>query len=98
MPSAPRWIVTLPAADAIRLEANYFEKNAHRMRYPGYRRQETVCRLGRHRGRLKDRDRRPAQASGMFWTVRGANGIIALRCNRLSRKFADYWASRHEAA
>jgi hypothetical protein len=31
---------------------------------------------------------------GMFWTVRGANSIIALRCNRISGKFADYWESR----
>ena len=36
--------------------------------------------------------------SGMFWTVRGANAIIALRCNRLSGKFEDYWASRSAAA
>ncbi len=36
--------------------------------------------------------------SGMFWTVRGANAIIALRCTRLSGKFEDYWASRSAAA
>ena len=36
--------------------------------------------------------------SGMFWTVRGANAIIALRCNRLSGKFEDYWESRHVRA
>jgi len=36
--------------------------------------------------------------SGMFWTVRGANAIIALRCNWLSGKFEDYWASRSAAA
>jgi len=35
--------------------------------------------------------------SGMFWTVRGANSIIALRCNRLSDKFQDYWESRRAA-
>jgi hypothetical protein len=33
----------------------------------------------------------------MFWTVRGANAIIALRCNRLSRKFQDYWEARRAA-
>ena len=27
---------------------------------------------------------------GMFWTVRGANGIIALRCCQLSGKFEEY--------
>jgi len=35
--------------------------------------------------------------SGMFWTVRGTNAIIALRCNRLSGKFEDYWESRQAA-
>jgi len=36
--------------------------------------------------------------SGSFWTVDGANAIIALRCCRLSRRFEDYWASRSGAA
>jgi hypothetical protein len=26
--------------------------------------------------------------------VRGANAILALRCNRLSGKFEDYWENR----
>jgi len=29
--------------------------------------------------------------SGMFWTVRGANAIIALRCCRINGRFEDYW-------
>ncbi len=41
-------------------------------------------------GRLKQ--------SGMFWTGRGANAILALRCNRLSGKFDEYWESRAQAA
>jgi len=32
--------------------------------------------------------------SGMFWTVRGANAIIALRCCRFSARFEDYWDTR----
>ena len=28
---------------------------------------------------------------GMFWTVRGANDITALRCCRLNGRFEDYW-------
>jgi hypothetical protein len=27
----------------------------------------------------------------MFWTVRGANDIIALRCCRLNGRFEDHW-------
>jgi hypothetical protein len=34
----------------------------------------------------------------MFWTVRGANAIIALRCCRISGKFEDYWEARSTAA
>ena len=32
--------------------------------------------------------------SGMFWTVKGANRIIALRCCRLSGKFEAFWEAR----
>jgi hypothetical protein len=32
--------------------------------------------------------------SGMFWTVRGGNAIITLRCCRLSGRFEDYWEAR----
>jgi len=38
------------------------------------------------------------KASGMFWSVRGANAIIALRCCRLSGRFEDYWETRSSAA
>jgi hypothetical protein len=38
------------------------------------------------------------KCSGMFWTVRGANAIIALRCCRLSCRFEDYWADRSRVA
>ena len=34
----------------------------------------------------------------MFWSVRGANTIIALHCCRLSGRFGDYWESRSSAA
>ncbi|MGP8174971.1 MAG: hypothetical protein ACLP7O_10545 [Terracidiphilus sp.] len=29
--------------------------------------------------------------SGIFWTVRGANPIIVLRCGHLNGHFKDYW-------
>ena len=78
----------------LRLEAAYFEGHADRMRYAEFRRQglfvgsgviEAGCRtvIG---GRLK--------RSGMFWTVDGANAIIALRCTQLSNRFQDYWEDR----
>ena len=35
--------------------------------------------------------------SGMFWTVRGANAIIALRCCRFNQRFEDFWAETRAA-
>src|SRR5579859_2176637 len=35
--------------------------------------------------------------SGMFWTLRGANAIIALRCCHLNGRFEDYWDARRAA-
>ena len=83
-------------AEQIHTEANYFEGHKERMRYPKFREQglfvgsgviEAGCKTVL--GRLK--------RSGMFWTVRGANAIIALRCCQLSGRFEDYWESRRAA-
>lgn len=85
------------SAELLEAEANYFEGNKERMRYPEFRKQgffvgsgvvEAGCKT--IIGRLKQ--------SGMFWTVRGANAIIALRCCHLSGKFEDYWESRRAQA
>jgi hypothetical protein len=35
--------------------------------------------------------------SGMFWTVRGANAILALRCSYSNGRFEDYWEERRVA-
>ena len=34
--------------------------------------------------------------SGMRWTVRGGNAIIALRCCVLSGEYKDFWALQAE--
>jgi hypothetical protein len=67
------------------------------MRYPEHRAKglfvgsgvvEAVCKsvIG---SRLK--------RSGMLWTVRGANAIIALRCCRINGRFEDYWEQARAA-
>ncbi len=77
-------------AEKLETEAEYFERNADKMRYPQFRAQglfvgsgviEAGCRtvIG---SRLKQ--------SGMFWTVEGANRIIALRCCRIGGEFEDF--------
>jgi hypothetical protein len=85
-------------ADKIRIEADYFERNAARMRYPEFRSQHLFIGSGVIEAGCKTVIGSRLKQSGMFWTVRGANAIIALRCHRLSGKFEDYWASRSQAA
>jgi len=85
-------------ADQIRIEADYFERNAARMRYPEFRRQHLFIGSGVIEAGCKTVIGSRLKQSGMFWTVQGANAIITLRCHRLSRKFEDYWASRSRAA
>ena len=48
-------------SEKIRTEADYFERNAERMRYPEVPPSAPVCRLRRDRSRLQDRDRLPPQ-------------------------------------
>jgi len=81
-------------AETIRKTADYFEKNADRMRYPEFRRQHLFVGSGVVEAGCKTVIATRLKQSGMFWTVRGANAIIALRCCRLSGRFEDYWEAR----
>ena len=74
------------------------EKNAHRMRYPEFRREELFVGSGVIEAGCKTVVGSRLKQSGMFCTIRGANALIALRCNPLSGKFGDYWSTRQEPA
>lgn len=80
------------------VEAEYFERNAERMRYPAFREQGLFIGSGVIQAGCKTVIGNRLKRSGMFWTVRGANAILALRCCRLSGRFEDYWADRPRAA
>jgi hypothetical protein len=84
-------------AEAIRKQADYFEKNVERMRYPEFRRQHLFVGSGVIEAGCKTVIGSRLKQSGMFWTVRGANAIIALRCCLLNCQLEDYWATRHAA-
>jgi hypothetical protein len=79
-------------------EAEYFDRNKARMRYPAFRAQGIFVGSGVIEAGCKTVIALRLKRSGMFWTVRGANAIIALRCSLLSRRFEDYWESRRLAA
>ena len=84
-------------AQKIRTEADYFERNAERMRYPKFRRQHLFVGSGVIEAGCKTVIGSRLKQSGMFWTVRGANAILALRCAHLNGRFEDYWDSRRAA-
>ena len=83
--------------EKVRIEADYFEKNAERMRYPKFRRQHLFVGSGVIEAGCKTVVGSRLKQSGMFWTVRGANAIIALRCCHLNGRFEDYWEARRAA-
>jgi len=83
--------------EKIRTEADYFERNAERMRYPKFRRQHLFVGSGVIEAGCKTVIGSRLKQSGMFWTVRGANAILALRCCQLTGRFEDYWENRRVA-
>ena len=80
--------------EKVRTEADYFERNAERMRYPKFRKQHLFVGSGVIEAGCKTVIGSRLKQSGMFWTVRGANAILALRCCHLNGRFEDYWESR----
>jgi hypothetical protein len=83
--------------EKIRTEADYFGRNAERMRYPKFRRQHLFVGSGVIEAGCKTVIGSRLKQSGMFWTVTGANSIIALRCCHLNGRFESYWESRRAA-
>jgi hypothetical protein len=75
----------------ILIEAEYFATNTDRMRYPTFREQGFFVGSGVIEAGCKSITGARLKRSGMFWTVRGANAIIALRCSRHNGRFEDYW-------
>ena len=81
-------------SEKLRKEADYFENHTERMRYPEFRRQHLFVGSGVIEAGCKNVIGSRCKQSGMFWTVRGANGILALRCCHSNGQFEDYWESR----
>jgi hypothetical protein len=84
-------------AEEISKQADYFETNTHRMQYPMFREQGYFIGSGVIEAGCKSIVGVRLKQSGMFWTVRGANAIIALRCCRFNQRFEDFWADSRAA-
>jgi hypothetical protein len=78
-------------ADALDKEIGYFSDNAHRMQYAKYKKMGMFCGSGVIEAGCKNVIGKRLKQSGMHWSVRGANAIIARRCSILSGSFdADF--------
>jgi hypothetical protein len=84
-------------AEEVLTEADYFATNSSRMRYPEFRQKGFFVGSGVIEAGCKSVVGARLKRSGMFWTVRGANAIIALRCCRLNGRFEDYWEEARAA-
>jgi hypothetical protein len=97
--TALRSIVSTSAdvLEKIRTESDYFERNADRMRYPKFRSQYLFVGSGVIEAGCKTVIGSRLKQSGMFWTLRGANAIIALRCCHFNGRIETYWEARRAA-
>lgn len=85
----------LPAAKkAVHEATTYFQANSERLRYAQFRSQALFVGSGVIEAGCKTAIGFRLKQSGMRWTVRGANAIIALRCLELSGRWEEFWEAR----
>jgi hypothetical protein len=81
--------------EEVRTAADYFHRNAQRMRYAEFRKQGLFVGSGvMEAAGCKTICGQRLKRSGMHWTVKGANAIIALRCCQLSSRWEEFWEAR----
>jgi hypothetical protein len=75
---------------------HYIWNNRRRMRYPKLHQQGFCTSTGVVEAGCKVVIGTRLKRAGMHWTLKGANAIIALRCNKLSGRFEDFRERRAE--
>jgi hypothetical protein len=78
----------------VRRAIDYFEINAHRMRYADFRKQALFVGSGVIEAGCKTVMGQRLKQSGMHWSVKGANAITALRCCQISGRWEEFWEVR----
>jgi hypothetical protein len=93
-----RMIPHIPRRGEKRKEAlrgtEYLRENANRMRYADFKSQGFFVGSGVIEAGCRTVIAQRLKKSGMFWSVAGANAIIAARCCIRSRRFNDFWEER----
>lgn len=70
---------------------NYFLDNAKQMRYADFKKQGLFVGSGVIEAGCRTLIGQRLKKSGMFWSLDGANAIIASRCCQLSGRFENFW-------
>ena len=78
-------------------EMGYFEKNKNRMRYAEFRKRGLFVGSGVLEAGCRTVIGQRLKQSGMHWTVKGANSILALRCSIMSNRWENFWEHRAAA-
>jgi Uncharacterised protein family (UPF0236) len=83
--------------DEARKCIGYIQTNRSRMRYPQFQAMGLCTSTGVLEAGCGVAIGARLKCSGMHWTVRGANAIIALRIAILNRRYQDFWDRRARA-
>jgi hypothetical protein len=81
-------------AEAMEKALGYFEHNVARMQYGSFRRQGFFIGSGVIEAGCKTVVGSRCKHSGMFWSIPGAEKIIAFRCIHQSHRLASFWKDR----
>ncbi len=76
------------------IEIHFLDKHAEMMRYAQFRKRGFFVGSGVMEAGCKTLVALRMKQSGMEWSLRGANAVIALRCIMKSGRLEEYWESR----
>lgn len=82
------------ARESVDTVVDYFRRNAHRMNYPKFRKDGLFVGSGVVEAACKALVGQRLKQSGMRWTVKGADAILALRCCQKSGRWEEFWDNR----
>jgi hypothetical protein len=83
-----------PQAQAVEEELGYFERNIQRMQYGSFRAARYFIGSGVVEAGCKTVIGARCKQSGMFWSLPGAENVLALRCIHSSRRLDQFWKHR----
>lgn len=81
-------------ASAVEEELGYFERNIRRMQYGTFRAAGYFIGSGVVEAGCKTVIGARCKQSGMFWSLLGAENVLALRCIHSSRRLDQFWKHR----